>query len=96
MRLRTTSWTKSEKQTPQRFSNIPDRQIVRSCSNRDHRWVHISNQTRDEVLVYAGYDSRRQPMMPLFHTSVTVPYSGDGEPAPRISADAVVHVWLDE
>ena len=58
--------------------------------------MHISNQTRDEVLVYAGYDSGRQPMMPLFHTSVTVPYSGEGGPAPRISADAVVHVWLDE
>ena len=26
-------------------------------SNPQHRWVHISNQTRDEVLVYAGYDS---------------------------------------
>jgi hypothetical protein len=34
-------------------------------------------------------------MFPLFHTSVTVPYTGEGEPMPRISADAVVHVWLD-
>ena len=41
------------------------------------------------------YDSGRQPMRPLFHTSVTVPYAGEGEPEPRISADAVVHVWLD-
>ena len=62
-------------------------------SNPQHRWVHISNQTREEVLVYAGYDSGREPMLPLFHTSVTVPYAG--EPEPRISADAVVHVWLD-
>ena len=55
--------------------------------------MYISDQTKDEVLVYAGYDSGRQPMYPLFHTSVTVPYAG--EPKPRISADAVVHVWLD-
>ena len=27
------------------------------CSNPQHRWVHISGQTRDEVLVYAGCDS---------------------------------------
>ena len=68
--------------------------LVFLLSNPKHRWVHISNQTRDEVLIYAGYDSGRQPMFPLFHTSVTVPFAG--VPEPRISADAVVHVWLDD
>ncbi len=64
-----------------------------------HRWVHISEQTRHEVLIFAGFDSGRVPMLPLFHTSI-LPQShnnrGEIEPEPRVSVDAVVHVWLDK
>eukprot|EP01047_Picozoa_sp_COSAG01_P059278 COSAG01_NODE_7095_length_3355_cov_2.836916_4_plen_319_part_00 len=64
--------------------------------NAEHRWVHISAQRKDEVLVYAGYDSGRQPMLPLFHTSVTVPFERAGVPEARASVDAVVFCWIDE
>ena len=64
--------------------------------NEEHRWVSISAQRKEEVLVYAGYDSGRQPMLPLFHTSVTVPYEGEGQPEGRVSVDAVVFCWLAE
>ena len=52
-----------------------------------HLMTHSRTATR--------YDSGRWLMFPLFHTSVTVLCTGEGEPMPRISADAVVHVWLD-
>ena len=67
--------------------------------NPRHRWVHISNQTKDEVLIFAGFDSGRVPMLPLFHTSFCVLRSHDKheeyEPEPRASVDAFVHVWLE-
>ena len=65
--------------------------------NPAHRWALIPNQQREEVLLFAGYDSGRDMYtQPLFHTSVTVPPPPEAEAAGRISVDVIVHCWLEE
>jgi hypothetical protein len=54
-----------------------------------HQWYYYPEMTRDEVLLWKGYDSAEQPLQPNLHTSFDDP-STPADAAERISVEVRV------
>jgi len=60
-----------------------------------HRWYYFSNMTRDEVLIFKGYDSDRQRASGVPHVAFDDPTCPPDAP-PRESIDDRVVTFFDE